>query len=150
MGPSLLSVWVLGLIYLSPSSLHPLFLLNSPLSWKYYKSATASVTWLMAWILPSYGVAMPGGDRGLGMRLLSMSLLWSLNGIKGRITAWIHVIFQQVGADASEDHIPPCLTCELTSVRQSGWKSSELSFSHLSVCLWDVFPMNPCCVLMKV
>lgn len=83
---------------------------------------------------------------GLGVRPLSVSLPWSRNGIEGRMTAWIHVIFQHVGADASEHHVSPC---ELTSVRQSGWKSSVLSFSHLSVCLWDVFPTNPCCVLMR-
>lgn len=35
-------------------------------------------------------------------------------------------------------------------VDNQDWKVLRSHSSHLSVCMLDVFPMNPCCVLMKV
>lgn len=77
------------------------------------------------------GVPCLEGERGLGMRPCQCPYCEEVTGLSGKLQrGWMS--YFTLGADASELDVSPCLTCELTPVRQSGPKRLSLV---PSVCL---------------
>lgn len=141
----MISFWVLGVIYLAPSSLRPLFLILNPLSAG--SVINLPLPQLHDWwhgYYPHMGVPCLEEEWGLGIRPCHCPYYEEVTGLREGLQRGLTSYFT-LGVDVASH-----LTISHMWVDNQGRKVLRSHSSHLSVCLWDVFPMNPCCVLMKV